>query len=226
MPLISVIVPIFNADKYLHKCLNSLLFQTVDDFEVILIDDGSTDHSGLICDDYARQDKRFVVVHKKNEGLSAARNDGIALAKGKWITFLDSDDWVENNFFKILDKHSDVDYIIASYSLHRRNGDRIDERFSQYKCDSIGDKLFLLKRFRMTKDDHTMIRAAIATKHKYGSVTLTDEEKKRCELISGQKFENTWLGKASDNSEAHYLDRDENGKYIILEQMKEAKKNA
>ncbi len=86
--------------------------------------------------------------------------------------------------------------------------------------------LILLKRFRMTKDDHTMIRAAIATKHKYGSVTLTDEEKKRCELISGQKFENTWLGQFAQNTGEHYLDRDENGKYIILEQMKEAKENA
>jgi oligogalacturonide transporter len=86
--------------------------------------------------------------------------------------------------------------------------------------------LILLKRFRMTKDDHTMIRAAIATKHKYGSVTLTDEEKKRCELISGQKFENTWLGQFTQNTGEHYLDRDENGKYIILEQLKEAKENA
>ena len=86
--------------------------------------------------------------------------------------------------------------------------------------------LILLKRFRMTKDDHTMIRAAIATKHKYGSVTLTDEEKKRCELISGQKLENTWLGQFTQNTGEHYLDRDENGKYIILEQMKEAKENA
>ena len=86
--------------------------------------------------------------------------------------------------------------------------------------------LILLKRFRMTKDDHTMIRAAIATKHKYGSVTLTEEEKKRCELISGQKLENTWLGHCDGNGENHYLDRDENGKYIILEQMKEAKENA
>ncbi len=85
--------------------------------------------------------------------------------------------------------------------------------------------LILLKRFRMTKDDHTMIRAAIATKKKYGSVTLTDEEKKRCELISGQRFENIWLGQ-SDNDEMHCLDRDTNGKYIILEQLKEAKENA
>lgn len=82
--------------------------------------------------------------------------------------------------------------------------------------------LILLRRFRMTKDDHTMIRAAIATKHKYGSVTLTDEQKKRCELISGQKLENTWLGKA-DSDAPHYLEKDENGNYLILLELKKAK---
>lgn len=76
--------------------------------------------------------------------------------------------------------------------------------------------LILLKNFKMTKEDHTMIRAAIAVKHKYGSVTLTDEQKKRCELISGQKFEKTWLGSNNDESENHTLETDENGKYIIL----------
>ena len=74
----------------------------------------------------------------------------------------------------------------------------------------------MLKRFKMTKDDHTMIRAAIATKHKYGSVTLTKEEKERCELLTGYKFEKTWLGKDNDETEGHTLDRDEEGKYIIL----------
>ena len=74
----------------------------------------------------------------------------------------------------------------------------------------------MLKRFKMTKDDHTMIRAAIATKHKYGSVTLTKEEKKRCELLTGYKFEKTWLGKDNDETEGHTLDKDEEGKYIIL----------
>ena len=74
----------------------------------------------------------------------------------------------------------------------------------------------MLKRFKMTKDDHTMIRAAIATKHKYGSVTLTKEEKERCELLTGYKFEKTWLGKDNDESEGHTLDKDEEGKYIIL----------
>lgn len=85
--------------------------------------------------------------------------------------------------------------------------------------------LVLLKRFGMTKDDHTMIRAAIATKHKYGSVTLTDEQIKRCELISGQKLEKTWLGQ-SDNNEIHTLDTDENGNYLILIELKELKEAA
>ena len=75
---------------------------------------------------------------------------------------------------------------------------------------------FLLKRFKMTKDDHTMIRAAIATKHKYGTVTLTDYERERCELLSGYKLENTWLGKDNDETQGHTLDKDENGNYIIL----------
>ena len=81
--------------------------------------------------------------------------------------------------------------------------------------------LILLKNFKMTKDDHTMIRAAIATKKKHGSVTLTDEEKKRCELISGQKFENTWLGQ--NNEEEHLLEKNEKGEYLILLELKREK---
>ncbi len=84
--------------------------------------------------------------------------------------------------------------------------------------------LILLKNFKMTKDDHTMIRAAVATKKKYGSVTLTDEEKKRCELISGQKLENTWLGK--DNNEEHFLEKNEKGEYLILLELKLEKEMA
>lgn len=86
--------------------------------------------------------------------------------------------------------------------------------------------LFLLKKFRMTKEDHTMIRAAVATKHKYGSVTLTDEQKERCELISGQKFEKTWLGQNEyGNDTPHYLDVDENGQYLILLEKKAEKES-
>ncbi len=83
---------------------------------------------------------------------------------------------------------------------------------------------FLLRKFDMTKDDHTMIRAAVATKHKYGSVTLTPEEKERCEVLSGQKLENTWLGKDNDETQGHTLDKNENGDYIILIEAEELKK--
>ena len=86
--------------------------------------------------------------------------------------------------------------------------------------------LILLKNFRMTKDDHTMIRAAIATKHKYGSVTLTPEQKERCELISGQKLEKTWLGQGETDGEEHYLEMDEDGQYLILLEKKKAKESA
>jgi hypothetical protein len=86
--------------------------------------------------------------------------------------------------------------------------------------------LILLKRFAMTKEDHTMIRAAIATKHKYGSVTLTDEQRKRCELISGQKLEKTWLGLPDENDAPHFLDTDENGEYIILIEQKKLREEA
>lgn len=85
--------------------------------------------------------------------------------------------------------------------------------------------LFLLKKFRMTKDDHTMIRAAIATKHKYGNVTLTQEQKERCELISGQKFENTWLGQNVNDGEDHILETDENGQYLILLEKKKERES-
>ena len=99
--LVSVIVPVYNVGPYLERCLDSLAAQTLKEIEIILIDDGSTDGSGTVCDSYAREDERFRVIHKKNEGLSAARNDGIDAAKANYIMFADSDDWVEPQFCEI-----------------------------------------------------------------------------------------------------------------------------
>lgn len=98
---ISVIVPVYNAEKYLHRCVDSILSQTFTDFELLLINDGSKDGSGAICDEYALKDSRVRVFHKKNGGVSSARNLGLVKAKGEWITFCDSDDfvyscWLEN----------------------------------------------------------------------------------------------------------------------------------
>lgn len=101
-PLISVIVPIYNVEKYLARCVDSIVNQTYKDFELILVDDGSPDNSGKICDEYAKKDSRIKVVHKKNGGLSDARNAGMAVATGEYISFIDSDDYVSDDFFECL----------------------------------------------------------------------------------------------------------------------------
>ena len=100
MPKVSIIVPVYNTEKYLRTCLDSIMAQTFTDFEAILVDDGSTDSSGRICDEYATKDSRFVVVHKQNGGVSSARNIGIEKAKGRWVTFVDCDDWLDSHFLE------------------------------------------------------------------------------------------------------------------------------
>lgn len=95
MPLLSIIVPIYNVEKYLTKCIESVLSQSLNDYELILVDDGSPDNCGCICDQYSGLDSRIRVIHKKNGGLSDARNAGLKIAKGKYIIFLDSDDYMK-----------------------------------------------------------------------------------------------------------------------------------
>lgn len=94
-PLISIVVPVYNVPElFLRKCIESILLQSMENIEIILVDDGSTDHSGKICEEYKDKDTRIKVIHQKNEGLSAARNTGVKAALGKWITFVDGDDWL------------------------------------------------------------------------------------------------------------------------------------
>ncbi len=99
---ISVIVPVYNVEKYLPTCLDSLVEQTYQNLEIILVDDGSTDNSGRICDEYAGKDSRIRVIHKKNAGAAMARNSGLDSATGEYISFVDSDDWLAKNAFRIL----------------------------------------------------------------------------------------------------------------------------
>lgn len=99
-PIISIIVPVYNVEKYISDCVQSVLGQSFPNFELILVDDGSKDNSGKICDSFAAQDKRITVIHKKNQGVSSARNDGIEISKGKYITFLDSDDMLCEHFLQ------------------------------------------------------------------------------------------------------------------------------
>ena len=121
--MISIIIPVYNVEKYLPQCLDSVLSQTYTNYEVILVDDGSPDGSGAICDAYAQKDSRFRVIHQKNAGVSAARNNGIEQAAGEWVTFIDSDDWVEPNYLSNfrLDESDGIDLIIQGleYYDHR-----------------------------------------------------------------------------------------------------------
>lgn len=114
MEKISIIVPVYNVEKYLGECIDSLINQTYKNIEIILVDDGSKDNSGCICDDYANQDSRIKVIHAPNGGVSLARNIGLDNASGEWITFVDSDDWLDLDFCqKLIEKSSQADIVFA-----------------------------------------------------------------------------------------------------------------
>lgn len=120
---LSVIIPIFNARRYLKPCIDSILCQTVSDFELVLVDDGSTDDSSILCDEYKMRDSRIKVVHQQNKGVSAARNAGIDNATGKYIVFVDSDDSVEPTFLETIQKEmSDFDILFWGNTYHYADG--------------------------------------------------------------------------------------------------------
>lgn len=122
-PKISVIVPVYKAENYLHRCVDSLLAQTFQDFEILLIDDGSPDRSDEICDEYARKDKRVRVFHKENGGVSSARQCGMDNAVGEYTIHADPDDWVEPNMVEELykkAKEEDADMVICDYYEERK----------------------------------------------------------------------------------------------------------
>ena len=101
-PLISVIVPVYKTEKYLNKCIESIVNQTYENLEIILVDDGSPDNCPSICDSWAEKDKRIKVIHKENAGVSAARNSALEIFSGKYVSFVDSDDWIDNDCIEYL----------------------------------------------------------------------------------------------------------------------------
>ncbi len=125
-PYISFIVPVYNASRTLEHCIKSLLTQTYDNFEIVLVDDGSVDGSSKICDDFAQKENRVVVYHQENAGVSAARNKGLELACGKYVTFVDADDWADSNvcetFVKACEKQDyDLFCFSAIYSSQKKD---------------------------------------------------------------------------------------------------------
>lgn len=126
--LISIIVPVYKVEKYIDRCVSSILTQTYSNLEIILIDDGSPDNCPNICENYARKDKRVKVIHKKNGGLSSARNVGISIAKGSYISFVDSDDWLETNAIELLYKciiDNSADFVMGRNSRDKQFNNQI-----------------------------------------------------------------------------------------------------
>lgn len=136
--MITIIVPVYKAEKYLHRCIDSILVQSYADFELLLINDGSPDNSGTICDEYATKDTRVRVFHKKNGGVSSARNLGLDNARGEWVTFVDSDDWVEESYLEDLIANSDADFVLSGF-IGIPNGEKILADDLLYERISIKD---------------------------------------------------------------------------------------
>lgn len=119
-PSVSIVVPVYRVEAYLEKCVNSILAQTHRDFELILIDDGSPDHCGEICDSFARADSRIRVIHQPNQGLSVARNVGLEYSRGKYVGFVDSDDWVHSRYTEALFELAEKSSADISTCAHQR----------------------------------------------------------------------------------------------------------
>lgn len=141
MPLISIVIPVYNLEKYIARCLKSIQVQSLDDFEVILVNDGSTDGSLKVCNQYAKDDVRIVVITQDNGGASKARNSGIAVARGQYIAFVDGDDYIEKDFLKklyVAIKNSNCRMSMCGFDCVDETGNPVQSPFSQnYIPDSI-----------------------------------------------------------------------------------------
>ena len=134
----SFIVPVYNTEKYLEKCLDSLVKQSFNDFEIIIINDGSPDNSNKIIDKYSNEYKNIVVINQENKGLSAARNNGIKKAKGEYIIFVDSDDYVDKDLLKIVDRNID-DVDVLRYQIVLKQDDNL-KKYEEESFDIIDGK--------------------------------------------------------------------------------------
>lgn len=142
MPLVSIIVPVYNVEAYLYRCIENILNQTYSDFELILVDDGSPDKCSQICDEYAQKDSRIKVIHKRNGGQSSARNTGLEICRGEYIYFCDSDDWIEPNLLELtIDKITNEDADMVRFQC-----------FTHFD-DAVYQSSFLLNRNSVALED-------------------------------------------------------------------------
>ena len=124
LPLISIIVPVYNVKDYVEKCLDSICGQSYTNLEIVVVDDGSTDGSGELCDAYALKDQRVKVIHRDNRGVSTVRNEGLDIAQGEYIGFVDGDDWVDGDMYEFLYELlivNEADISVCSHYIEKSN---------------------------------------------------------------------------------------------------------
>lgn len=154
-PCLSVVVPVYNCEKYIGRCIDSILNQTLTDLELILVDDGSSDNSGLICDEYSQKDNRVKVIHKENGGAASARNVGIAVAQGEYIGFCDSDDYLNANMYKeLLDvlKKNNLDTISCLSNTRDESGNLVNSGNADKKLNHFNDVDYIKKIYLWDAD--------------------------------------------------------------------------
>ncbi len=146
-PIVSIIVPVYKVEKFLRKCLDSIIYQTYQNLDIVLVDDGSPDKCGIICDEYAAKDSRIQVIHKQNGGLVLARLSGYEITKGDYLLFVDSDDFIVNDAVEIFVRYAlcyDVDMVIAQHFIQMDDkciGDLRTARKGLYNKNEIEDLL-------------------------------------------------------------------------------------
>ncbi|MBR2543967.1 glycosyltransferase family 2 protein [Candidatus Saccharibacteria bacterium] len=197
-PLVSIIVPIYNTARYLPACLDSIIAQTHQNLEIILIDDGSTDHSGQIANNYAKKDSRIKVIHQKNQGQSAARNLGLTMVKGEYVSFLDSDDEIKPTFIKellapIVNSNASLSVCGMHYKRLKTNTAEnvyISQLRPRRKPESLKAYILYLLAIdgRMYSSVNKLYRAKIATKLRFDT---------KLNFAEDTKFVLDYLAKAS-----------------------------
>lgn len=202
MQKLSIIVPVYNVENYLPRCIDSILKQTYTDFELILIDDGSTDRCGKICDEYSESDRRIIVRHQLNSGVSVARNVGLSIATGTYIGFVDSDDWIEPDMYQIIIEKMERERTglgLCSWNNVYEDG-RVKQHYIEIPTELTRDE-FLMQVFSISRTVSGAVWNKVFLKEKVKS--LFDETVKvgedwlflcnYCKQISSVSFSNRYL---------------------------------
>lgn len=219
MPKISIIVPVYDVAQYLHKCVDSILAQTFQDFELILVDDGSPDESGQICDDYAQQDDRVQVVHKLNGGLSSARNAGIEVAQSPYLAFVDSDDYVSSGMYQslfddITESNADM-AICGIYDVYGQQAPKILPLVKEIVSPHDATKMILEAKLISVHAVNKLYRRELFDEVRYPEGSITEDAAvifslvAQCERIAvNTKQQYYYVHREETISSAHFAPRD------------------